>query len=75
MSCGVGHRNGSDPASLWLWYSLAAIAPIRPLAWEPPYAIGAKKQKIKTRKKEWLYELDFNDCDACHIEKGCIRQW
>ena len=26
---------------LWLWHRLAATAPIRPLAWEPPYASGA----------------------------------
>ena len=29
-----------DPALLWLWNRLAAAAPIRPLAWEPPYAEG-----------------------------------
>ena len=28
-----------DPA-LWLWYRPAATAPIRLLAWEPPYARG-----------------------------------
>ena len=27
-----------DPALLWLWCRPAAVAPIRPLAWEPPYA-------------------------------------
>ena len=37
---GVGHRRGSDPALLWLWCGLAVVAPIRPLAWEPPYAVG-----------------------------------
>ena len=26
---------------LWLWRRPAAVAPIRPLAWEPPYAAGA----------------------------------
>ena len=26
----------ADPRLLWLWRRLAAIAPIRPLAWEPP---------------------------------------
>ena len=25
-----------DPALLWLWYRTAAVALIRPLAWEPP---------------------------------------
>ena len=36
-----------DPALLWLWCRLAAVAPIRPLAWEPPYATSAAvKDKI-----------------------------
>ena len=32
---------------LWLWYRLVAAALIRPLAWEPPYAVGValKRQK------------------------------
>ena len=29
-----------DLALLWLWCRLAAVASIRPLAWEPPYAVG-----------------------------------
>ena len=31
-----------------------AIAPIRPLAWQPPYAVHAalKRQKIKKKKKK-----------------------
>ena len=39
MSCGVGHRHGSDPALLWLWHRPVATALIRPLAWEPPNAV------------------------------------
>ena len=39
-----------DPALLWLWRRLAATAPIRPLAWEPPYAAGAALEKAKTKK-------------------------
>ena len=51
MSCGVGHRSGSALALLWLW--LAAVAPIRPLAWELPYATGSalKSEKIKIKIK------------------------
>ena len=48
MGSGVGLRRVSDPALLWLWLRLAAIAPIRPLAWELPYATDAalkRKQK------------------------------
>ena len=52
MSCGVGHRRGLDPMLLWLWCRLAAAAPIRPLAWEPPYAVGvALKDKTKQKGK------------------------
>ena len=30
-----------DLALLWLWCRPAATAPIQPLAWEPPCAVGA----------------------------------
>jgi len=61
MSCGVGHRRGSDPALLWLWRRPAAIAPIRPQAWEPPYATGAALEKTKKKKKFNLSEFQFNN--------------
>ena len=41
VSCDVGHRHASDIMLLWLWCRLAAVAPIRLLAWELPYAAGA----------------------------------
>jgi len=47
VSCGVGHRYGSDLALLWLWHRPAATAPIRPLAWEPPYAAGVAPKRQK----------------------------
>ena len=49
VSCGVGCRHGSDLVLLWLWHRPAATAPIRPLAWEPPYASGAALEKTKDR--------------------------
>ena len=49
MSCGVGCRRGLDSALLWLWCRPAAVAPLRPLAWEPPYAVG---EALKKKKKE-----------------------
>ena len=51
MSCGVGRRRGLDPTLLWLWHRLAATAPIRPLAWEPPYAAGAAQEMAKRQNK------------------------
>ena len=71
MSCGVGHKSGLDPELLWLQSRPAAIAPIRPLAWEPPYAadstlkdqkkkkkrkIVAKNEKFQQFKKYWSWE-------------------
>ena len=51
MSCGVVYRRGSDLALLWLRCRPAAVALIRPLAWEPPCAMGAALKKQKTKKK------------------------
>ena len=36
---------------LWLWRRLAATAPIRPIAWEPPYAAEAAQETTKRQKK------------------------
>ena len=54
MSCGVGHRCGSDPVVLWLWlcHRLAATALIRPLTWEPLYADGVKDKRQKKKKEK-----------------------
>ena len=51
-SHGIGQRSDSDLVFLWLWLRSAAVGPIRPLAWELPYATGEavkrkKKKKIK----------------------------
>ena len=47
---GVGCRWGLDPALLWLWCRPAAeAAPIQPLAWEPPSAVGVALKKKKKR--------------------------
>ena len=34
-----------------LWCRLATTVPIRPLAWQPPYAMGAALKRQKTKKK------------------------
>ena len=52
MNCGVGHRRGWDPTLLWLWYRPTAVAPIRPLAWESPYA--AAKAATTTTKNSGI---------------------
>ena len=59
----VGRRRGSDLESLWLWCSSAATAPIRPLAWEAPYAgeSGARKgKKTEKKKKKTSWKICFD---------------
>jgi len=45
-----------DLALLWLWCRLAAVAPIRPLAWESPYVTSASLKKTKNKQKRWKCE-------------------
>ena len=63
MSCGVGHRHGSNPVLLWLWHRPAAKALIRPLTWEPPCATGAALKRKKKKKgyamQDWAQEHDM----------------
>ena len=57
VSCGVGRRCSLD--LMWLWCRLAAVAPIGPLACEPPYAMGMdlkRKTKNKKQKTKNLWE-------------------
>ncbi len=63
MDC--GHRDGSDLALLWLWRRLAAVAPIRPLAWELPCAVGVALAKAKRKAEILLFA-------ATWMELGCI---
>ena len=52
VSCGVGRRCGSDPALLWLWHRLAAIAPVRPLALGTSICHRNNSRKGKKKKEE-----------------------
>ena len=50
VSCGIGHRHSSDLVLLWLGRRLAAVAPIQPLAWELPYAMGSALSKKSPKR-------------------------
>ena len=56
---------------LWLCCRLAAIAPVRPLAWEPPYAVGAATRSPLTEAKKenqpWIQSLAW--------ELLYLREW
>ena len=78
VSCSVGRRRGLDPALLWLWCRPAYTAPIRPLAWESPYAAGAaqemgKRQKTKTKKHHFRIPLVAQQVKGphCHCYLWC----
>ena len=53
-----------DLALLQLWCRPAAVALIRPLAWEPPYAVGAALKKAK--KKETILQRRYTDGQKAH---------
>ena len=62
MSCGVGHRCGSDLVLLWLWCKLAASALIRPLAWGTSicHRCGPKnKQTNKQKTYNFICQLNL----------------
>ena len=67
MSCGVGHRRHLDPALLWLWRKPVAAAPIRPLAWEPPYAAAAALEMPKRQKKKSAYKGNIPEHNQSHL--------
>ena len=48
----------SDLAFLWLWRRPSAIAPIGPLAWEPPCAAGVVLKRQKPEKKKIKKSMD-----------------
>ena len=84
MSCGVGRSLGLDLALLWLWHRLADVAPIRPLAWETPYAKGvalkSRKKRKKKRKKgrkdtDILLRLADHIYTVCVVGEGCLFVW
>ena len=47
---GIGCRFSSDQELLWLWCRLAAAAPIQPLAWKLPYAMGTAIKRKKNAR-------------------------
>ena len=79
MSCGVGRIHSLDLALLCLWCRPAAIAPIRPLAWEPPYAAGEalkrQKTKKKERKKEKKSSMDRETCGRRQQRRPWRCRW
>ena len=53
---------------LWLWCRPAAVDLVGPLAWEPPYAMGAA---LKKKKKKFLLgeEIIMLLTDFCSFQR------
>ena len=73
MSCGVVQRHGLDLMSLWLWRRPMATAPIRALAWKPPYAVGValKTKANKQTKKDLLGGIGSRDLWGLNSPEIC----
>ena len=56
VSYGIGRRHGLDLKLLWLWRRPAATPLIQPLAWQPPYAVGAALKKKKKNRAELFHQ-------------------
>ena len=69
MHCGIGCRCGSNLALLWLWSRPAAVAPIQPLAWEPPCAVGAALKKTGKKKSDQLAPARLEETLGCREER------
>ena len=82
-------QGSKDPALLRLWCRLGATAPMRPLAWEPPYAAGAalksknketneKTEKLdeKTWEKVWAaFDQEEGEAQKAQVMKEKWDRW
>ena len=48
---------------------LVAVTPIRPLAWDPPYAVGVALEKTKKKKKKNCLAQRKKELYASVLEK------
>ena len=72
-SCGVGCRWGSNPTLLWLWCRPVAMALIRPLAWESPYAAGAALEKAKKTKRQKMKSQEESYTDPMYLNRVLVE--
>ena len=60
-------------ALLWLWHRLAAVAPIQPLVWEPPYCKGAALKSNNNNNNNNKYiNIASTVTDKLHYRKILI---
>ena len=73
MSCGVGHRRGSDPALLQLWYRLAAAAlsDLTPSLGTSYAATADLKKNSKTLMDTPTQEIRYTDVSSINMTNRC----
>ena len=76
MSCGVVSRHSSDPMLLWLWCRPEATTLIQPLAWEPPYAMGAAVKIQKQQQQKTKYrQITVRKIDVKTLNKNLTEEF
>ena len=68
----MDRRRGSDLVWLWLWRRLEAVAPVGPLAWELPYAMGAALEKTKKNRTRSSFFFDLHVGIFCLIHSFTV---
>ena len=63
-----------DLALLWLWHRPAVMALIWPLAWKPPYALGAAPKWQKTKQNKKTADNEQIPHELCLISKLVIHK-
>ena len=68
-SCGMGHRHSSVPSQI------TAVALIRPLAWESPYATSEALKRKKKKKKigkevPRVFVFVLSQCNGSQVLQG-----
>ena len=75
MSCGVACRHSLDPALLWLWCRPVAVAPVWPLAWGLPYAVGLVLKSKKNKKiKKFTAVVGKTDSRCKRVDRESRRE-
>ena len=73
LSFSVGRKLGLDLALLWLWHRPVATGPIRPLGWEPLYAVDtALKKKRESYSFPRICKEVYKDWNG---DRNCPKTW
>ena len=72
VSCVVGHSCGLDLV-VWLWRRPEATVLIRPLGWEPPYAMDVALKRPKKKKIKCYVSMPYQPFQLIDQSSFLIR--